>query len=342
MTSTLVFTCCGGAGGWAILRSLEGNPNYRLVGVDSDPLTAGLYQAGLAARHVVPPGDSVDYIEKMLEICDRESANIVWPCSDEEVVALAEARTEFERRGVIVMTAAIETVRQSIHKLHMVRRLERCGVPVPQSCRFDEDFTSIDGPLVVRPITGRGGKNVYFFESAAEAMPFRDSLGDTVVSWFVQERINSRMGDMHLVAALYGRDQQRISLFLSRSIRTMYSWGGPSLGGVPVQNDILRELGLKVLEESGPWYGPVNIEFLYDEGRQTFYFIEINPRYWGYSYLATAAGLNFPELTVRMAEGEEIEPQESYRTDVVTLTSREQLAVPLDQLLGAIPSGAKT
>ena len=342
MALTLVFTCCGGAGGWAILRSLEGNSNYRLVGVDSDPLTAGLYEPGLAAHHVVPPGDAPQYIEQMLDVCSRESANVVWPCSDEEMVALADARGEFEGRGITVMTASIETVRRSIHKLNMVRLLKSRGVPVPRSCRFDEDFASIDGPLVVRPITGRGGKNVYFFKDAEETMPFRASLGDGVASWFVQERINSRVGDMHLVAALFGRNEQRISLFLSRSIRTMYSWGGPSLGGIPVHNETLRELGLKVLEASGPWFGPVNIEFLYDATRQTFYFIEINPRYWGYSYLATAAGLNFPELTLRMAEGEEITPQEDYRTDIVTLTSREQLAVPYEHLLGAIPSGAGT
>ena len=82
---TVLYTCASGAGGWSILRSLEGNDRYRLIGVDGDHLGSGLYQNGLNANYKVPFGDSPDYIKSIVEIVKNENVDVIWPTSDEEV-----------------------------------------------------------------------------------------------------------------------------------------------------------------------------------------------------------------------------------------------------------------
>ena len=142
-----------------------------------------------------------------------------------------------------------------------------------------------------------------------------------------------------MTQAIYDSAGKRLASFMSRSIRTAYDWGGPALGGIPVKNTRLAELGRIVMEATGPHYGPVNVEFIHDARREDFVFLEVNPRYWGYSYLATAAGINFPDVVVRMIMGEQVAPMNEYRTDIVTLTSREQLAITCSDLLDQLPDG---
>ena len=155
----------------------------------------------------------------------------------------------------------------------------------------------------------------------------------------VQERLDYNLGRLYQAAAIYDGGGRRIASFMSRSIRTTYPWGGPALGVVPVSEPRLAELARIVMEATGPHFGAVHTEFIYDAQRHDFVFIEVNPRVWAASFLATAAGINFPDIIVRMVMGEKVIPTHDYHTDVVTLPSREQLAVVRSDLLGELPDG---
>ena len=143
------------------------------------------------------------------------------------------------------------------------------------------------------------------FDNVDELDAYRAALGDKAAEQFVQERLDYRLGTLYQAAAIFDGSGRRLAFFMSRSIRTTYSWGGPALGVVPVAEPRLAELALIVMEATGPHYGVVHVEFIFDAKRGDFVFIEVNPRYWGAAYLATAAGINFPDIVVRMAMGED-------------------------------------
>lgn len=335
--ATVLFTCCGGTGGWSILRSLEAIERYRLIGVDSDPLSATLYMDGLDAAYVVPGGDQPNYVDRLLEIVEKEDVSVVWPCSDEEVIALADEHARFATLGARIVTAGPEVISRASDKLAMVHTATEAGIPVPISRRMDEALDDLPPSVIVRPRTGRSGHGVCFFDSVEALKRYQDALGDEASRHFVQECLPYRRGTLYMAQGIFDEAQNRLARFASRSIKTTYDWGGPAQGGVPVDDSRLHELGDRMFEASGPWFGPVNAEFIYVEERDEFVFIEVNPRYWGYSYLATAAGVNFPDLTVRLALGEDVEPVLDYRLDIVTITSREHLAFPKSRLLSQLP-----
>lgn len=334
---TVLFTCCGGSGGWSILRSLEEVGRYRIVGVDSDSLSAGLYAETLDASYVAPTGDDAAYLDTILDIVRKEKVDVVFPLADEEIIALAPKHELFHDAGAKVVTAAPEVIKRAVDKLAVTRRVAAAGVTVPVTCGFDEDLREMPFPVIVRPRTGRGAKNVNFFDTFAEVEAYRVSLGDRAQEHFVQERIPFHLGNLYMAQALYDKKQNLKARFASRSIRTIYDFGGPALGGIPVINAELDAIADRIFDTTGPWFGPVNVEFLYDPERGKFLMLEVNPRYWGYSYLATAAGINFPDLTVRIALGEDVTLEFKYRTDVFTLTSREQLSFETSALLGELP-----
>ena len=336
---TVVFTCCGGAGGWSLLRSLAAVGRYRLVGCDVDALVAALYQPEVAGRYLVPSGHDPGYVDCVLEICEAEAAAVFWPGADEEIIACSAATERFAAAGVRLIVSTHATVMATTDKLATVALVGSLGIPVPRSWRLDEKVEDPPMPVIVRPIRARSSRGVVFFGSLDELEAYRVALGDGAAGQMVQEQLDYRIGRLYMAQAIYDGDGQRLATFMSRSIRTIYDWGGPALGGVPVRNSRLAELAHTVIEATGPHYGAVNVEFIYDGKRGDFVFLEVNPRYWGYSFLATAAGINFPDMIVRMAMGEEVMPVRDYRTDIVTLTSREQLAVARGDLLGELPDG---
>ena len=336
---TVVFTCCGGSGGWSLLRSLASTGRYRLVGCDSDALVAGLYQPELAAGHVVPSGFDPTYIDRVLKVCDLEHADVFWPGADEEITACSAAADRFTDAGVCLVASPQATVLAATDKLATVTLVGRLRVPVPRSWRLDDYVEEPPMPVIVRPIRGRSGHGVVFLGTKDQLSAYRIALGENASEQMVQEQLNYKIGRLYMAQAIYDGEGRRVASFTSRSIRTAYDWGGPALGGVPVVQPRLAKLAQIVMDATGPHYGAVNVEFIYDASRKDFVFVEVNPRYWGYSYLATAAGINFPDIIVRMVMGEQVEPVVGYRTDVVTLPSREHLSVPRGNLLGELPDG---
>jgi carbamoyl-phosphate synthase large subunit len=339
MRPTVLYTCCGGAGGWSITRSLAAVDRYRLIGVDTDPLVSGLYVDALDGRYLVPPGDDPGYVDAIMDIVAKEKVDVVWPCSDEEVIALAPCRDFLAEAGARLVCAPADVISWVVDKLAVTRAVADAGVPVPLTCGLVENYPELTFPVIVRPRTGRSGKGVVFFDDLVSLKAYRDALGAAAESHFVQECVEFFPGNLYMAQAIFDDAQQQKAVFASRSIRTAYDWGGPALGGVPVRNQRLAELASQIFQATGPWFGPVNTEFLYDTAREEFIFLEVNPRYWGYSYLATAAGVNFPDITVRLALGEEVEAVTDYRMDVFTMTSREQLSFLQSELMTDIPGG---
>ena len=322
-----------------MLRSLAATGRYRLVGCDAEALVAALYQRELSGRHVIPSGHDPTYVDRILEICKSERADVFWPCADEEVLACSAVTERFAAAGVHLIASPHATVMTATDKLATVALVGDLGVPVPFSWRLDDWIEGPPMPVIVRPIRARSGHGVVFFDSMDELDAYRVALGDRAAEQMVQERLDYRLGRLYMAQAIYDGGGRRLASFMSRSIQTTHDWGGPALGGVPVNEPRLAEFAGTVMEATGPHYGAVNVEFIFDAARADFVFVEVNPRYWGYSFLATAAGINFPDIIIRMAMGEDMIPTTEYRTDVVTLTSREQLAVARSDLLGGLPDG---
>ena len=58
------------------------------------------------------------------------------------------------------------------------------------------------------------------------------------------------------------------------------------------------------------------MEFKLDAATDTPYLMEINGRFWGSLQLGIDAGVNFPDLLVRAATGDAVEPVTEYRVGV--------------------------
>jgi predicted ATP-grasp superfamily ATP-dependent carboligase len=147
----------------------------------------------------------------------------------------------------------------------------------------------------------------------------------TSAELLVQEFIPGPVGSMHLAGLLYNIEGRVVRRFSSRSIRTLYPSGGPATAGVSVYQPDMVAATERLVGLIGTWKGPLNAEWMLDPRDGKLKFIEINPRMWGYGYLATGAGLNFPAGIVALALGRDIGPDPGFREGVTLLRSTTDL-----------------
>lgn len=316
-----------------MIKSLKGKPGiHRIIAVNADYLSLGLYREEISKSFWVPKGSESTYIPALIKIIEEEDVDIVIPGSDEEVTALSKNKEAFRSHNVKIPVSEYGAVKIADNKYLTAKKARESGVPSPDSYLL-RDISDVDDldcgfPLVLKPTYGRGSKGVkYIYNKKELKSAFKRLDRDHDSAIMAQEMIPGGEGSIHLFATIFDKDQNMRTTFMSRSLRTKYPNGGPGLVGEPIHDEELKNNAQKLLKSINGWYGPVNVEFKRDNRDDTLKLLEINPRYWGYSYLSTAAGINFPYIIVKLAMGEPVEDVHNYRTDIVTMRSNEDKVV---------------
>ena len=316
---TRVFmTACGAPGSTGILRSLADKPDIDLVLADTHPLNSGFCFLPNAPRYVIPDGDHPDFADIVFKIASKHQVDLVFPIADEEVMALAPELERFARANMKVICSPPGTLEVGTDKEKITRIAAKLGIPCPELYTKEQAVLVLKkgDSVVVKPKRARGGQGVSIVKNLDELEQGLSCGSAHGKSMMIQENIPGESGSIHVVGVLLDPRSAVKATFVCHSLKTKFSHGGPAIAGEPVRVPQLVDMSLRLLEHTGPWRGPVNVEFKLDARDGLYKLFEINPRIWGYSYLATAAGINFPYLAVRTFRGEEFEPIRDYRSDL--------------------------
>ncbi len=162
--TTILVTAAGAPGAAALLRGLRenGEREVRLVGVDMSERSIGRHLCD--AFHLVPPGSDPGYADAILELVEREGAEIVLPQSSFDLPGLASARGRFP---VPVLVSASETVQRSNDKAETYSLLQRIGVPTIEFRRVAgaraveaaaRELGYPDRPVCFKPVFSSGSR----------------------------------------------------------------------------------------------------------------------------------------------------------------------------------------
>jgi predicted ATP-grasp superfamily ATP-dependent carboligase len=128
----------------------------------------------------------------------------------------------------------------------------------------------------------------------------------------IQEKIE---GEAYGFFAIYQEGRCK-KYFMHRRIREFPVTGGVSTCATSIYDKTLYETGKKILDEL-QWEGPVMVEFKKNMEDGRYYIIEINPKFWGSLELCLAAGQNFPKYLCDIAEGIELDYENSYKVNLI-------------------------
>jgi predicted ATP-grasp superfamily ATP-dependent carboligase len=334
----VLVTAVGAPPGLNTLRALMETGLYDIVAADADKYSPALY--GFGVPHVVLPRatDEEAFITALKCVIRRHRVSVILACIEEEVFAIARHAQELTDLGVRLPIPALDVLNRATHKGLATKTAKDCGMPCPESIVVPATVTAREKkgalaafhgicplPWILKPVIGHGMRGVSRVETLDEARALLRTHSRDVI---IQEFIPAPVGCMHIVGLLYDRDGRVVRRFSSRSIRTLYPTGGPATAGVSVRVPEIIENTIALLARIGPWRGPLMAEWLRDPRDNRFKFIEVNPRIWGYSYLAAGSGSNFPAATAAVCLNGDAGPDPGFKEGVTMIRITHDLIFP--------------
>ena len=270
---------------------IEGN----VVTTDINPLSPGLYFSDRYSW--APLTTDPNYLDHLERICREEKIGVIVPTIDDELEIMGLARERFERIGVRVIISPPRTSEICNDKWETFRFFTKRGVPTPHTWLPDSlpEPSELSYPLFLKPRHGRGSVGIYQIKDERELSFFIDYVREPIVQQFLEGAeytLDTFVNDSGEVIAVVPR-------------RRLWIRSGVMDKGRTEKKQELIDIGVRVANELGI-VGPANIQVKYSNGEP--YVFEVNPRFSGGIPLTIAAGVNFCELTLRMALGEELKP----------------------------------
>ena len=265
------------------------------IAADPNPLAPAQYAAH--HRRAVPRFDDPGYVPALRELCDEYRVGAVIPLTDLDLEILGHARDD----PVHPLPAFVpdgEIARATFDKYDTHRLLERLGLPSPPTVLPGEPVPSY--PVMVKPRWGSGARSIFLAADAGEADFLARYIREPAM---LQRAMQGPEFSMDCLSDLDGRCLNVIP-------RTMIeSRGGESIKGTVIDDPELIDLGRRVVEALG-CRGPCTVQAFRD-AEIGLGITDVNTRFGGACpahLYAALPGRTYPELIVRLARGEHVEP----------------------------------
>jgi carbamoyl-phosphate synthase large subunit len=277
-----------------------------VVAVDANPLSPALMAADRGV--VVPVASSPDYIPALADLVTAHGVRAVLPLADLDNVELVAGRDLLERAGAVLLLPDLHVAEAMFDKYRCHEVLLAAGLSSPPTWVPEQLPARPPLPLLVKRRWGYASRDIYHCESLREVRFFVDYARVPVI---VQQFCHGEQFSIDVLCDLDGRALNVIP-------RTMIeSKGGESIKGTTIADPRLIDIGRRVAEALG-LVGPSTIQ-CFDEP-DGLPVTDINCRFGGAFPLPLAAGSRYPELVLRIAAGEHIEPHVGRFTAGVTMT----------------------
>lgn len=296
--------------GVPVVRSLKEASSFgcRIVGLCYEMLEPGAYMADLVdvCYRVPYPSAGADVLlARLREIQSREHLDVVIPNFDAELFSYIRLRPELQRMGIRLVLPSMAQF-EARQKYNLSEFCASCGIASPRSfnCLHPEAFfkEGWEFPVVLK------GK---YYEAyvVRDKEQFLSTYSRIVSCWggpvIVQEYIEG--AEFNLV----GFSEADGRLLAAVPMRKQYITDkGKAWAGVTIADGRIVDMARRFAAD-GRWCGAFELELI--KGRDgDLYLIEVNPRLPAWTYLATAAGVNIPEMVVRCAVGLPVAPRIEY------------------------------
>ncbi len=276
------------------------DPEIVIIGSGNTPFTPGFTACDKAV--IVPDIGSDGYLSKVLDLVEAERIENVLIFSDLDVTSIAAIRPELTRRGVKCFFPGEQLANLAADKHATATWARANGFNAPNSA-LSLDALPPTPTVVTKPRFGSASQGVTIGprENANEAARLCE---DPVF----QEHIPGTEVNLEILGDLDG-NPVRCSVW-----RKFSSVNGETALSQTVRDDELIEYARK-LGDAMKLIGPNDVDLI-RTADGTLYLIEVNTRFGGGYPVSQLAGAGFPEALLRMAQGHQMEWDDSFEDGV--------------------------
>ena len=343
--NVLVTGVSGGGVGEQILKALKlSTLDLRIIATDINEHSVGLRESDQG--YIVPLATEKSYIDNILNICDKEKVDVIFPGSEAELKFFSENRHIFIGKGILLPINPKKVINLCTDKSKTMQFLSKHGYSFPKSItiKAKEDIEKVNFiPAVIKPSIGSGGsKDILIAQSKYEVEIFCNYLLKIYREFIVQEYVGTPDSEftVGVLNDLNGKFinsiaiQKSITTALNNRIKIKNTTGMKSLGEHLIISSGISEgyvgkfheitsVCERVSKELGAC-SAINIQCRSYMGN--VYIYEINPRYSGTTSIRAMMGYNEPDIMIRKyILNENIERNFSYKFGYVARGLREIL-----------------
>lgn len=258
--------------------------NAKVYTADCSELAPSLYISD--GYFIVPKIDSPNYIDTIIDICNKNNISAVMSLIDPELSLLAKNEALLKENNITPIVSSYKIVETCFNKLDFYRFCKENSVPTVET--FDYDVTILDKlekyPYFAKPKFGSASLDMHKIECPSD---FKTIINED--NYIIQEFIEGKeFGVDVYVDFLSGNI---VEMFIKEKIKMR---AGETDKSVSIYSKEIEELVIKLLNTMD-LCGPIDIDiFQTKEGE--FLISEVNPRFGGGYLHAQESGCDFPSL----------------------------------------------
>lgn len=310
---TIIRSAVGCLSAMALVNEFK-KENVRVIGIDCDPLSAGLYLCD--KNYVVSRGDDPKFLDEILNICKIEKPSAILSGPEEEILVLSKNKRLFEELNVLVLCPAYGTVRVCADKAETYKMFKRYDIPAPEI--YDRDI--VEFPCVVKPRFGRGGRKILKVNDADELEFYLKRIDGPLI----QEFVDGIEYTIDTFADLKGKP-----LSIVPRIRLQVESGISTKAMTIHDKEIIEHC--KNIVRGFRLIGPACIQCI--KNGDGIKFTEVNTRFGGGSILSIKADPSIISNLIKIIEGESPTPSKGFREGLVMLRYYSEFFIPRGKML---------
>lgn len=310
MGRVIVMGC--GVAGWGALRSLA-----RVSGIQRIALSASTQEMGWPSRYadvraVCPHPDTQEaaLIRYLMDRAREWEGALLLPAGDAQAAALSKHRHTLAK-AYRVAVGPWEVVRSFLEKDRLLRISEAAGVPTPRSVRVEPGATDLSRfgtlafPVWIKPVRSdrlvrQFGRKGFLASDKGTLTQWLTRLRQLDQALIVQEVVPGEDSALERLDLYVAGNGEMVATFAHNKFRQHPPGFGVMRAGYSLEkNPEAEALARRLLAQVPGYRGYASFEFKRDSRDGTLKLIEVNVRITRPGFLATAAGLNFPEMMYR-------------------------------------------
>lgn len=272
----VLFTGGGGAGYEAFYRLLK--KKYDLYFCDANPeLINPIIPIG--RKYKIPLANNINFDSEVENLYKKLNIDLLIPGVDEELIKLSKMS---KKKELNTLLPDLEFIKLHLNKLDSNNFLIKNSLPAPKVIRADKGV--LEFPCIVKPINGRGSRNVFLANNEEEVNAQITLSRKKSNEFILQEYIDGQEFTVNVSSDINGKLKAIVPVLVNVK------------KGITISADMSKDNkvieGCERIHRAHSTPGCYNIQLIKDAKDNIIPF-EINPRVSTTSCLSIAAGVDF-------------------------------------------------